>query len=273
MLALLRVQLLHVYRNRLIVLGILAGLLFEFAGLHVLHNLTLSFQNVVSELGWKQSLFVAFFLQLFSGFFVSAAAGIWLLPYPHQGLRAVLTYITPISPFSIAGAQLALIFLLLGLQFSLGLGVFAFSSGLEPFRTGEFPWRGALTCFALAGLAGSTLAFWLAAISMRLGAVAAFLMSAFVLTTLQIYGTLLRIGSSQSLEQFAEVFDRWRTLYRFLPPFGDLIFNLRDTLFKTAETVEASQPVSWLGWAAWLVLGVLAFTFSQKAQLNRRSVA
>lgn len=270
MLALLRVQLLHVYRNRLIVFGILAGLLLELGGLSLLRNLTLSFQNVVAPIGWQQSLFVAVFLQLFSGFFVAAAAGIWLLPYPHQGLRAVLTYCTPISPVSIAGAQFLLVLLLMAVQFVLGLATFAFYNGFEPFRAADFPWVGTLSCFALACVAGATLAFWLAAISLRLGALAAFFFSAFAMTFLQVYGTLLRIGSSQYFEQFAETVSKWKTYYRWLPPFGDLIFDIRDTVFR-AEAVTHSIP--WLPWAVWLVLGVTAFTLSQKAQLNRRSVA
>lgn len=270
MLPLLRVQLLHVYRNRLIVFGILAGLLLELGGLALLRNITLSFQNVVAPIGWQQSLFLAVFLQLFSGFFVAAAAGIWLLPYPHQGLRAVLTYCTPISPFSIAGAQFLLVLLLMAAQFVLGLGIFAFYNGIDPFRAVEFPWTGIGSCFLLACVAGATLAFWLAAISLRLGALAAFFVSAFAMVLLQVYGTLLRIGSSSHFEQFAETVAKWKRYYRVLPPFGDLIFDIRDTVFK-AET--ATNSIAWPGWAVWLLLGIAAFTLSQKAQLNRRSVA
>jgi hypothetical protein len=269
-LPLLRVQLLHVYRNRLIVFGILAGILLELGGLSLLRNITVSFQSVVSPIGWQQSLFVAVFLQLFSGFFVAAAAGIWLLPYPHQGLRAVLTYVLPIPPLAIAGAQLTLVVVLMAIQFSLGMVVFGALNGLEPFRAADFPWIGTLACFGLACIAGATLAFWLAAISMRLGAVAAFFVAAFTMSFLQIYATLLRIGSSTYFEQFAETVAKWKSYYRWLPPFGDLIFDIRDTVFKAGT---ATESIAWLSWGVWLVLGIAAFTLSQKAQLNRRSVA
>ena len=263
-------QLLHVYRNRLIVFGVLAGLLLELGGLSLLRNITVSFQNVVSPIGWQQALFVAVFLQLFSGFFVAAAAGIWLLPYPHQGLRAVLTYVLPIPPIAIAGAQLALVVLLMSVQFVLGMAVFAALNGVETFRAAEFPWMGTLSCFALACVAGATLAFWLAAIAMRLGAVAAFFVAAFAMSFLQVYATVLRIGSSSYFAQFAETIAEWKRYYQWLPPFGDLIFDIRDTLFKTDA---GGESIAWLSWALWLAVGIAAFTLSQKAQLNRRSAA
>ena len=258
MMALLKQNLLHILRTRLLFVLFTFSFLVQYVSLKMVHFMTFKFQGIVTIIGAKDAIFAALFFQLFAGAFIAAAYGIWMVPYAHQGPRSPLTFTLPVAKAKFPLAYALSMLGLLLVQHLIMLLSFAVNFGFAAFQGPEFPWLGLLLCLLLETLAFEVFMFGFALSSMTVGQVPTFFLGALTVFLLQIGGALFRIdlenlplGSIPSSVQWV------RLVYSKLPPVGELVFDLRQTFLKPSW--ESSHFVLWLVW-----LGLLGMLFRLK---------
>jgi hypothetical protein len=109
----------HILRTRLLAFLLAFSVLIQFMGLRLLNNVSFDFDGHMvlgSLIDKRDVIFVSLFLQLFTGTFLSAVYGIWMVPYLHRGPRSPLTFTLPVPkwmyPVSYALTMLTLLGLL-----------------------------------------------------------------------------------------------------------------------------------------------------------------
>lgn len=238
----------YIVRSRLLLLLVFSFLL-HYAGLSLVRQAIFSEKGIISTVGPREGMFVSVYLSLFMGLFLSAVYGIWIVPYLHQGERSLLTFVLPVSkwayPFVYGLNFLGLIFL----EFGILLGAFACVFGKEALWAPRFSWSALGTCLLIETLAFEFLLFFFSLLSMSVGPMMTLFVAAGTFIALQVAGTLFRFGFETSI-----LSDR---LYNYLPPLGELIFNLKQTfsqgLFPTFHI---------LLWVFWFALGLVLFRLS-----------
>lgn len=252
---LLVVNTLHLLRARLLVILLVFAFVVQWLGLHFVGLLNTKLQGVFASVMGNETLFVSLFYQLFTGGFVAAVYGIWMVPYLHHGSRNALTFVLPLPRWAFSlGYGVTMLLLLLALQIVMLL-TFGTNLGFSVFSDAEFPWKGLLMCVLLQTLAFETLMFAFALGSLMLGPVPTFFLGGTVVFALQVGGAFFRID----LENFTGELPAWyatvKKIYDYLPPLGELIFDLRQQFL----TPSIKDGHFWL-WAGWLALFVLLFT-------------
>jgi len=238
----------HVLRTRLLFFLFLFSFLIQFVGVKALHSVTLNFQGIISKLDNKDSLFIALLFQIFTGGYLAAAYGIWMIPYAHQGLRGPLTFSLPISKWLFPISYALSITFLLILQHGILLICYGLNFGWAIFASPQFPWEGFLAGAGIEILAFLVCTFGFATAAMAIGQLPAFFMGAAVLFLLQVGGAVLRLNLPS--------LDTAKQIYELLPPVGELVYDLR--LTYTGAGIESRHL---LLWAIWLGFFVLLFRF------------
>ncbi len=263
---LLKQNLRHIIRTRLLIMLLTFSFLVQFFGLKMLRFMTIQFQGVVSSFEGKDALFVALFFQLFTGAFIAAAYGIWMVPYAHQGLRSSLTFTLPVSKWKFPLAYAATMLGLLLLQHLVMFVSFGLNFDFATFREPSFPWAGVGLCLLFETLAFEVLMFGFAISSMTFGQVPTFFLGALVIGFLQLAGAILRFDIEKMGGQPIASLQWSRFVYGKLPPVGDIALDLRGALRKPSF----DQPHLWL-WIAWLA--ILVVWFRVKLRYPSRSKA
>ena len=235
---------------------LLFSFLVQFFGVRVLHSVTVYFQGVVKTFGVNDVLLVAVLFQLFTGVFLAAVYGIWMVPYAHQGQRSLLTFTLPVSKWKFPATYALTLFGLLLLQHFILLISFGINFGFDVFRQSTFPWFGLLVCLGIETLAFETLTFAFAVSSIVLGQVSTLFLGGIAFFLLQMSATLFRFNVGQFMVDKSESIGWAQRIYGKLPPAGELVFDLRTSFLKPSW--EAGH---WLLWVAWLTIFVLLFRF------------
>ncbi len=238
----------HVLRTRLLLFLLIFSFLIQYVGVKALHSVTINYQGIISKFDDKDSLFVALLFQIFTGGFLSAAYGIWIIPYAHQGLRSPLTFSLPISKWLFPVSYALSVLALLLMQHGILLTCYGINFGWGVIFSAKFPWSGFLLGVGLESLAFLACTFGFATAAMALGQVPAFFLGATVLFLLQVMGAIFRLD----LPSLANA----QRIYEFLPPVGELVYDLRFGYTK----------LQWDGghlllWAIWLGVFVLLFRY------------
>lgn len=246
----------HIVRTRLLVAMFFFSFLIQFLGVKALHSATIYFQGVVTTIGVKEALLIALLFQLFTGAFLAAVYGIWMIPYAHQGLRSLLTFTLPVSKWKFPAAYVVSMGALLVLQHLILLLSFGMNFGFGVFGRGEFPWNGLMVCLCVETVAFEMITFAFACSSMLVGAIPTLFLGAGLFVILQGLAILFRFNVGQFLGGQSEGFNLMHRIYEKLPPTGELVFDLRTTF---------ARP-SWLGchlvlWVAWLAVFILLFRY------------
>lgn len=267
LIALLGQNLRHIVRTKLLLVLLIFSFLVQYAGVRFVQSVTIKVQGLITGFDSKDSLFVALLFQLFTGAFLSAVYGIWLVPYAHQGQRSHLTFTLPVSkwlfPLTYALSMLALL-LLQHVVMALSFGA---NFGFDVFLTAKFPWDGLLICIVLETLAFEVFTFAFAASAMTVGQIPTFFMGGMAMFMLQLSGAVFRYN----LDRFAgngPAFDLARWIYFKLPPVGELVYDLRLNFVKPNWT----DPHLIL-WAIWLVVFVLLFRLKLRYPAKTRSAS
>lgn len=253
MIALCFQNILHIFRTRLVFLFLLFSAFLHFSGLKIIHKLTMTIEGVLQVIGPREGIFLSLYFQLFAGIFLAAVYGIWMIPYLHTGPRVALTFTLPVSKWKFPIAY-ALTFLgLILLEQVVMFGSFAAVFGTAALSTPGFPWAGLLSCIGLEILAFEVSMFAFALSSLIFGQVPTFFLGMMGFFTLQTVGSLLRIGFEKALESTGGVWATIAQIYRYLPPLGEIIFDL-----KLGFTKSFSDHSHFYLWGVWLLIfGVL----------------
>jgi hypothetical protein len=263
---LLKQNIRHIIRTRLLIVLLSFSFLVQFFGLKTLHFMTLQFQGIVSRIEGDNALFAALFFQLFTGAFIAAAYGIWMVPYAHQGMRSSLTFTLPVSKWKFPLGYALTMLGLLVLQHLVMLLSFGLNFGFEMFRDPAFPWGGVMMCLLIETLAFEVCMFAFAISSMTFGQVPTFFLGAAVIFFLQLTGVILKWDLEKLGGEPIQSLYWARFLYGKLPPVGDIAFDLRKAFLKPAF----DQPHFWL-WIVWLVLLVAWFRFKLRYPSRSRA--
>lgn len=262
---LLKQNLRHIVRTRLLVVLLAFSFLVQYLGLRALHFMTVQFQGVVSTIEGDNAMFVALFFQLFTGAFIAAAYGIWMVPYAHQGLRSSLTFTLPVAKWKFPLAYALSMLGLLVLQHGVMLLSFGLNFGVHAFQE-SFPWRGVGMCLLLETAAFEVFMFAFAVSSMTFGQIPTFFLGAFAAFFLQICGAILRLDlEKMGAEPNGSIY--WaRLVYGKMPPVGDLAFDLRRAFLKP----YLGWSHLWL-WLVWFVILAAYFRFKLRYPLRARA--
>jgi hypothetical protein len=235
-LLLLKESVRYVLRARLPVLLLVFSFLLHYAGLSIVRNTTFSAQGIISSIGPREGMFVSIYLSLFMGVFLSAIYGIWMVPFFHQGERSLLTFVIPVSKWLYPVAYAVTFLGLVLLEFCILFGSFAWVFGKQALFHPWFSWKAVMTCLLIEAAALETTVFFFGFLSLVVGQIMTLFLMAGAFIVLQVAGTLFRFG----LDHFSY------ELYEWLPPVGELIFNLKQTFSQ--GVFPGHHLVLWLLW-------------------------
>jgi hypothetical protein len=253
MIPLLKMSLRHALRTRLLLTTLAFSIFVHFLSLRFMGNVSFDFQGQVIKIGSREAVFGALFFQLFVGFFVSAVYGIWMVPYAHQGARASLTHVLPVSRWIFPLVySLTFCFVML-IQHAAMVGSLYFVYGSKVFELSNGYWSGILLCLFLQSLAFLVMMNGFAVSSLLFGQIPTFLLGMGFLFLSQI-GTLLdKVADSFLKEGVPPTLETARWIYSKLPPLGQLPFDLHSAY---RGKFDAGEHI--LLWFVWLVICVLA---------------
>lgn len=250
--ALLKFNLLHVLRYRLLVLMFAFSFLIQFVALKIMHAASINVEGVIFPIGPVRTLFLALFFQFFLGIFLSIVYGVWMVPYLHKGGRALVTYSLPVPKGAYLWAYGLTLLVLVFCQHCILLANYGFLFGFGSFFQETFPWRDFLGCLFLETVAFLACMYGLAVSSMTIGQIATLFLGAGTFFILQVFGGLSRIDAVQQFASTRPGLHWIMQIYTWLPPIGEMIFDLKDGFF-----LHLSVSYSVLKWSVWALL--LAF--------------
>ncbi len=241
MIALLRFHFLQIWRSRLLLLWTAFSFLVQYATVAILHSASIQYNEMQQVMGLKQVVIVLIYTQFFTGTVLATVYGIWVLPYLHEEPRSSLTYVLPISKWIFPGVYATSFAILCLLQMVGWFGSIAIRYGFGAFADPSFPWVEVGSGVILLLVALTTVAFALAVISLLFGKIAAFIGGSFLSLVLYVSAGFFQSGmGAESL---------WRKVYAFLPPLGEVIFDLR-----RGYVWEGTQLYHLGLWVGWLLL-------------------
>lgn len=266
MLHLIRQNLLHIVRTRLLFLVLLFSFFIQFLGIQILHSAAIHFQGVLTRIGPKEAIFLALFFELFTGAFLSAVFGIWMMPYAHQGPRSALTFTLPVSKWYFALSYSISILVLLLIQHLVMLLSYGLIFGFQTFVSTTFPWSGFVSCLVLETLAFEVFAFAFAVSSMTFGQIPTFFLGSMVFIVLQLGGAFFRLDLSRFGAETPWHFETAQRIYETLPPLGEIVFDLRHGFTEPKLLVNHS-----ILWMLWLVVFAGLFRWKIRMPAKYRS--
>lgn len=257
MLALFQENCRYVFRSKMVILIILFSALVHVSGLKLINHLTVSVQEVVTVMGPKEAVRIAFFLQLFTALSVASVYGVWMAPYAHRGDRSLLTHVLPVSKATFPICYALCCGLLLVLNQLVLLGSLAWVMGTSALSAATFPWESAIKTFLFQTLCLEVLMLSLALSSLWLGQITTVFLGAGSLFVMQILGTLARFFQQDPSFSILSAKGLVVFVYKNLPPVGDFIFDFY-SLSKGGE-IALRNIISWLVW-----LGIISLIFWAK---------
>ena len=240
----------HITRTRLLflLLGLALGMQLIALKVSFQGSIYIGNHNVVTW-GQRESLFVALFVQLFLGTFLSAVYGLWIVPYMHQGQRNQLTFTLPIPKWKFPLAYgMTLLGLLLILHVAM-LASYGAVFGFSALAPSIFPWPTVAFSLVLETMAFLVVTFGFALGSMLLGPITTFFLGVFSIFLMQMSGIIFHVGDAQKALLHDESISAARRLYSVLPPVGELAFELA-AQYQLANW----QRVPVLIWMVWLAI-------------------
>jgi hypothetical protein len=246
----------HILRTRLLAFLLAFSVLIQFMGLRLLNNVSFDFDGHMvlgSLIDKRDVIFVSLFLQLFTGTFLSAVYGIWMVPYLHRGPRSPLTFTLPVPKWMYPVSYALTMLTLLGLLYSIMFASYALVFGPHILLDASFPWKFVGGCLGIETLAFEVLTFAFAVCSLTLGEVGTFFVGVSAIVALQVAALLFRVNSHY-LKLQTEAVSLGTRIYESLPPVGELVFDLY-AQFKGEPDAMRNIVL----WAVWLVIFAIIF--------------
>lgn len=238
----------HAIRSRLLfVLFIFSGAI-DYVFLKVLRATTLQIQGEVSGLSSLDLVFSALLVQLFSGSLLAVVYGLWMIPYAHRGSRSGLTYVLPISRFSMVLSYSTTVLILLAVQMVIAVICLGGIVGWGFVFSSAFPYQKLVLSFLFQAVCFQFLSAMMAVGSLSFGQVVTFVLGSMIFVLLQITGGLLRIEMVQLMGAAMDGFETARRIYQWLPPIGEFLYQLKELFWSGSFGVQ-----QWVTWGLWWV--------------------
>lgn len=247
----------YIIRSRLLILLLVFSFLLHYVGLSLVKQATVSIQGFVSTVGPREGMFVSVYLSLFMGVFLSAIYGVWMVPYLHQGDRSLLTYVLPVSKWLYPLVYSLSFLLLILIEFGILIGAFTLIFGKDAILAPRFSWSALSTCLLIEILAFEFLLFFFGVLSLCIGQMMTLFVAAGSFITLQVAGTLFRFGFDRYVEDTGGKLLTSYEIYQYLPPLGELIFNLKQTFSQ--GTFPTGHLILWF---IWFLIALFLFRLS-----------
>jgi hypothetical protein len=249
----------HIWHSKILFSVLLISIFIHYSALSLLRSSSVTVQGVVSTIGARQGFYISVFLDLFCGFFLSAAFGIWLMTYFYEKTRASLYFVLPISKWIHVASHAIIFVLLVFFQKIVSLILY-----LSIFKNEAFTFLGSnLSVFLISHLfellVFLTMSFVLALGSLVLGPVVTFFAAGIYFFVSQIFGIFFKFNWSALLNTQTPKVDGIKSLYDVLPPVGNIIFDLR-------VLMGGENTTAWGLWAVWLAIFVSCFYFKIKSR-------
>lgn len=249
----------HIWHSKILFSILFISILIHYSALSLLRSSSVTVQGVVSTIGARQGFFISIFLDLFCGFFLAAAFGIWLMTYFYEKNRGSLYFVLPISKWvNVASHAILFIFLVLFQKIvSLILYLMIFKGEAVTFLGSNMSVFLVSHLFEL--LVFLTISFILALGSLVLGPIVTFFAAGIYFFVSQIFGIFFKFNWSGLLNMETPRVDGIKSVYDILPPVGDIIFDLR-------VLMGGESTSSWWLWLIWLSIFVSCFYFKIKSR-------
>lgn len=238
----------HIFRSKLLILFFAFSTLLHFLGLKLLHKLTVVVEGVFQVIGPKEGIFFSLYFELFIGVFLATVYGIWLVPHLHTGQRLPLSYSLPVPKWKYLMGYFASFFVLILIEQIILFTSFGLVFGFGAFSDPKFPWTGLVSCTVLEILAFEAAMFGFAVSSLHFGQIVTFILGGATFFVLQTTGSLLRLGLERFSESVGQTLVLVQSVYRWFPPIGEMIFDLKQGFSKSFETYE--HFYLWVVWFA-----------------------
>lgn len=249
MLALCLFHLKLLIRSRFLFAFITLSLLFQFLVIRLVRVLSEELPMALAFFDGKDTFFLAVVFQLFGGGFLALIYGMWVVPYFHHSRRAALTHVLPVSKWGFLGSHILTMGFLMLLQYLVTFISFSINLGWEPFLDGSLSLSGTLSVLFIQLLTFEVTMLLFATASTFFGPMTGFLLVTCVSVLLQMFSAVLRWKLYRFFSVSGEELPWLTWIYRLLPPFGDIGFELRSSYF-TGE-------LSWLHLSQWILWFIL----------------
>lgn len=238
----------YVLRSSLFLWLLIFSFLLHYFGLELVRHMTVHVQGIVSVIGPRQAVFVSLFLSLFMGVFLAAVYGIWMVPYLHEGPRAQLTFVLPVSKWVFPLVYALTLLGLILIEFGILFGSLGMVYGKEFFSEVKVSWPAVATCLVIEFVAFEFLLFAFSFFSLTLGQITTFFIGAACFIVLPISAVIFRSGIQDYLGGTGGKIGAYQRVYERLPPIGELIFKLNDAFSK--GEMPWHHLVLWILWIA-----------------------
>jgi hypothetical protein len=267
MIYLIRYQFSQIFKSRFLLLFILISTGFQYIGLKSLDSVTIQYQEFVSRLGEKQSIYLAIYFQLFIGFFISSIYGIWIMPYSHRDQRMLLTYFLPIEKWKVTLSYGVSFLFLMFLQHLILFISYASVFGFSSFLTATFPWSVLLKSLTYESISFLAMIYLFGAFSLRWGQMMTVMASSIFFFILQVASILLRFDKVEGFLDEIPKAGFSNLIYWAFPPYGEMMFDMRK-IFAGTQSVFVPCAL----WLLWLIIGGFLFLVAiSKPRLGRSS--
>ena len=266
MMALFLQNMRYIWRTKFLAILFFFTFIIHYVGVKLVHSMTIYLNGVISNFDSKDTLFLSLLFQLFTGTFLCAVYGIWMVPYAHEGNRTPLTFTLPVSKWKFPFVYAVCMLFLLLVEHGVMVLSFGMNFGWEIFHHPDFPWSSLAVCIVLESLAFEAMMFAFAVCSMIIGQIPTFFLGSIMLFLLQIGGVIFRINWGQYILRPGSSYFWSQKVYSLLPPAGELVVDLRQEYMKP---VWAERDLAL--WGAWLLVFGAFFWLKLKFPNNRRT--
>lgn len=220
----------HAIRSKLLVTLGLASFFLPWGWFELAKSVNIQFQGKTVNLDGEQVLLGGLFLTLFISGFLAASYGMWIMPNLHSGRRGQIVYVLPIRKWLFPIAYGIILFIMLAGQQAFMLLALRISYGTQFYLEPGFFFGKYIPCLVLISMSYVAVSFYFGLLAFNFSPMTTFFWGIGSLFFLQGWGILFELNESMALAQYFPNIEKLASLYRFLPPMGDLILDIRKTI-------------------------------------------
>jgi len=239
----------HTVRSKLLMTLGVASFFLPYGWFELAKTVNIRFQGKVVNFDGEQVLLGGLFLTLFISGFLAASYGMWIMPALHSGRRGQIIYVLPIRKWLFPIAYALVLFIMLAGQQACMLLALRISYGTEFYLEPGFFFGKYIPCLVLISMAYVGVSFFFGLLAFNFSPMATFFWGIGSLFFLQGWGILFELNNNLSLAQYFPNIDAMANFYRYLPPMGDLILDIRKTIRFGGWTYG-----HYLGMGCWLLV-------------------
>lgn len=255
----------HAIRSKLVLVLLFFTAAIEYAFLKLLRATTLQMQGEVSALSQTDLVFSGLIIQTFAGCLLALVYGLWMIPYPHRGSRATLTYSLPVPRSGMVTSYGMALLVMLTLQTVITIGCLGLLTDWSFVFSSVFPWKKLGLTLLFQVVTFQFIASLLAVGALSFGQVVTFVLGTLVFVLLQVAGGVFRIEMVQMMGATMDGFQTAQKVYAWLPPVGEFLYQMRELFWN--DNFTRTTLISWGAW--WTLAQVLLVLRLRYPSLSR----